>query len=183
MPARPSKQAGKPSQRESDAVDHILHLLACRRPDLDLRASEITARLFRLREVVINLIHGVHAQFGLKPRMFLVLGALYRAGPPYKLSPAALVRSLVWTSAGLSQLLDRMESAGLIRREDHPRDRRSLHVALTPKGEKIIAAAYDAHCRAELRVIASLTEPERRTLVNLLRRLLIATEGAAHAKH
>jgi DNA-binding MarR family transcriptional regulator len=162
---------------QADAVDHNLRLLARRRPDLDLRGSEITARLFRLREILVATLDRVHAHFGLKPRMFLVLGALYRSGPPYKLSPSTLVRSLMWTSAGLSQLLDRMEAADLIRREAHPEDRRALQVAMSPKGEKLIAALYDAHCSEEMRLIAALSEPERRTLVALLRRLLVAVEG------
>ncbi len=127
-----------------DAVDTNLRLLARRRPDLDLRGSEITARLFRLREILVATLDRVHARFGLKPRMFLVLGALYRSGPPYKLSPSTLVRALMWTSAGLSQLLDRMQAAGLIRREAHPEDRRALQVAMSPVGEKLIAAVYGA---------------------------------------
>lgn len=161
----------------ADAVDVNLTLLGRRRPDLDLRASEITARLFRVREIFVRTLDGVHAQFGLKPRMFLVLGALYRSGSPYKLSPSTLVRSLMWSSAGLTQLLDRMETAGLIRRESHPGDRRALQVALSPAGEKVISALYGLHCSAELRLIAALTEPERRSLVSLLRKLLIAMEG------
>lgn len=160
-----------------DAVDVNLGLLAQRRPDLDLRGSEITARLFRLREILVATLDRAHAQFGLKPRMFLVLGALYRSAPPYKLSPSTLVRSLMWTSAGLSQLLDRMEASGLIRREAHPEDRRALQVALLPAGEKVIAAVYGAHCSTEMRLIAALSEPERRMLTGLLRRLLVALEG------
>lgn len=171
----------KVAKPKVDAVDVNLGLLATRRPDLDLRGSEITARLFRLREIFVKALDHVHGQFGLKPRMFLVLGALYRSGPPYKLSPATLVRSLMWTSAGLSQLLNRMEAAGLIRREAHPKDRRALQVVMSAAGEKIIAAVYQAHCSTEVRLIAALSESERRSLVDLLRQLLVAMEGPSLA--
>jgi DNA-binding MarR family transcriptional regulator len=175
MSASAAKQ--KAARPEVDAVDVNLRLLARRRPDLDLRGSEITARLFRLREIFVRALDHVHGQFGLRPRMFLVLGALYRSGPPYKLSPSTLVGSLMWTSAGLSQLLDRMEAAGLIRREAHPKDRRALQVTMSPAGEKVIAAVYGAHCSTEVRLIAAMSESERRTLVGLLRKLLVAMEG------
>jgi DNA-binding MarR family transcriptional regulator len=170
-------RARKRARPELDAVDINLRLLAQRRPDLDLRGSEITARLFRLREIFVKTLDQVHARFGLRPRMFLVLGALYRTGPPYRLSPATLVRSLMWTSAGLSQLLDRMEAAGLIRREAHPKDRRALHVVMSPAGENVIAEVYRAHCSMELRLIAALNESQRRNLAALLSQLLVAMEG------
>ena len=37
----------------------------------------------------------VRRRFGLKPRMFLVLAALYRSGAPYRLTPASLMRHLI----------------------------------------------------------------------------------------
>lgn len=163
--------------READIADINLLLLGRQRPDLNLDGSEITARLFRLREIFVAALDRVHGQFGLKPRMFLVLAALYRSGPPYKLSPASLMRHLMWSSAGLSQLLDRMVAAGLIARQAAPKKRRGVLVALTPHGEGIIEAVLDMHCSAELRLIATLSEAERQTLVELLRKLLIAAEG------
>ena len=169
-----ARSKGKPTQ---DAVDINLSLLAKRRPDLDLRGSEITARLFRLREIFVKALDQVHERFGLRPRMFLVLGALYRSGPPYKLSPSALARSLMWSSAGLSQLLDRMQAAGLIRREAHPEDRRALQVSMTATGERTIAELYGTHCNTELRLITALSETERRALVGLLRQLVVGMEG------
>lgn len=170
-----SRRAKPP--READIADINLWLLGRQRPDLNLNGSEITARLFRLREIFVASLDRVHARFGLKPRMFLVLAALYRSGKPYKLSPASLMRHLMWSSAGLSQLLDRMVAAGLIARQAAPKKRRGVLVALTPHGEGIIEAVLDMHCSAELRLIGALSEAERRALVDLLRKLLIAAEG------
>ena len=165
------------ARAEVDAVDVNLSLLAEQRPELDYRGSHVTARLFRLRELFVDALAKVHGQFGLKPRMFLVLAALYRSGPPYRLSPAELNRYLMWTSAGLSQLLDRMVAAGLIRRLPNPRDHRGVLVSLSAEGARVIAAVLDLHCQAEIRLIAPLSEAERRSLVFLLRKLLLATEG------
>lgn len=160
-----------------DWVDVNLTLLADRLPGLDVSGSHVTARIFRLREILLKALDRAHAQFGLKPRMFLVLAALYRSGPPYSLSPASLIRYLMWSSGGLSQLLDRMEKAGLIRRQADPNDGRGVLVTLSREGERVIVEVLDLHCRTELRLIAGLTTSEQSTLVNLLRKLLIAVEG------
>ncbi|MBM3571581.1 MAG: MarR family transcriptional regulator [Alphaproteobacteria bacterium] len=161
----------------ADWVDVNLDLLGAQRPDLDLSGSHITARVFRLREIFVKTLDRVHAQFGLKPRMFLVLAALYRSGPPYMLSPADLMRYLMWTSAGLSQLLDRMVAAGLIARRPDREDRRGVRVILSPRGRRVIDDVLDMHCHAELQLIGALNRAQLRLLVDLLRQLIIAAEG------
>jgi len=161
----------------TDWVDGNLRLLGKERPDLDLSGSEITARIFRLREIYVKKLDDIHSQCGLKPRMFLVLAALYRSGSPYELSPASLMRHLMWSSGGLSQLLDRMEAASLIRRYKGRSGRQGVRVSLLGKGERIIADVLDVHCKTELRFIAPLNQRERMKLVSLLRKLLITAEG------
>jgi len=138
MAAKGNVQGAKLSAVETDWVDVNLSLLGARRPDLDLSGSDVTARIFRLREIFVKALDNVHGQFGLKPRMFLVLAALYRSGQPYALSPASLMRYLMWTSAGLSQLLDRMASADLIRRQPDPNHGRGVLVALSPEGKRVL---------------------------------------------
>jgi DNA-binding MarR family transcriptional regulator len=170
-------QSVAPGLTEPDWVDVNLSLLGTHRPDLVFSGSHVTARIFRLRELFSKTLDNVHSQFHLKPRMFLLLAALYRVGPPYEMSPARLTLYLMWTSAGLSQLLDRMVRAGLIRRRRDPEYEGRVLVALTAKGERIVSEVAEAHCRAELRLVAALSEGERNTLVNLMRKLLIAVEG------
>ena len=165
------------TQTHADWVDVNLALLAERLPGLDVSASHVTARIFRLREILVKALDRAHAQFGLKPRMFLVLAALYRSGPPYSLSPASLMRYLMWSSGGLSQLLDRMTKAGLIRRQADPNDGRGVLVMLSPEGQRVIVGVLDLHCRTELRLVAGLSTAEQSSLVSLLRKLLIAVEG------
>lgn len=171
----PRQAAGK---SKADWVDVNLSPLGARLPALDLSGSEITARIFRLREIFIQAVDRTHADFGLKPRMFLVLSALYRSGRPYTLPPATLTRYLMWSSGGLSQLLDRMTSAGLITRHSDPNDGRGVLVALTAKSQQMMLALYNAHSRTERGLISGLNRSDREALVRLLRKLLISIEGA-----
>ena len=177
MTPRINRKRSDATKQDADWVDVNLALLAERLPRLDLSGSNVTARIFRLREIYVKTLDKTHAQFELKPRMFLVLAALYRSGRPYTLSPASLMRYLMWSSAGLSQLLDRMARAGLIRRQSHPNNGRGVLVMLLPEGERVIVAAFPVHCRTELRLISGLSKTEHSTLVALLRKLLIAVEG------
>src|SRR5579872_3977256 len=114
MARKTTKSRKRKPAAESDWVDVNLSLLNAQRPDLDLSSANITARIFRLREIFAKGLDEIHAQFGLKPRTFPLLAALYRSGPPFALSPAELMRNLMWTSGGISQMLDRLQNAGLI---------------------------------------------------------------------
>ncbi|MET8846063.1 MarR family transcriptional regulator [Amycolatopsis sp. NPDC004625] len=67
------------------------------------------------------------------------LGELLHQGP---LPPSALVKRLGIASASVTALLDRLERAGLTRRERHPTDRRSVLVTLTPAGRAAIQAMF-----------------------------------------
>src|ERR671926_250691 len=49
-----------------------------------------------------------------------------------------LARMVLFSSGGFTKLADRMEQAGLIRREQCPGDRRSLLAVLTPEGRRVL---------------------------------------------
>jgi DNA-binding MarR family transcriptional regulator len=67
------------------------------------------------------------------------LGELRHRGP---LSPSALARRLGLASASVTSLLDRLELAGMVARQPHPTDRRSLFVTLTDRGRAAAEATY-----------------------------------------
>jgi DNA-binding MarR family transcriptional regulator len=66
----------------------------------------------------------VFAQYDLEGGDFDVLATLRRTGAPYRLTPGELSRSTMVTTGGMTKRLDRLEAAGLIRRELDPTDRR-----------------------------------------------------------
>lgn len=63
-------------------------------------------------------------------------------------TPTDLVVQLAVSSPGMTKRLDALETKGLLRRESHPSDRRSLTLHLTTEGERLadqtIAAKADA---------------------------------------
>ena len=63
-----------------------------------------------------------------------MLATLRVEGAPYRMSPKALLDTLILTSGGLSNLLRRLEKAGHIRRMADETDGRGVIVELTEQG-------------------------------------------------
>ena len=71
---------------------------------------------------------------------FLVTGA-ESGGLPMNELAARILSS----KSGLTRVVDRMEEAGLVRRERPPDDRRVVRVLITPKGIETLQAAREVH--------------------------------------
>jgi DNA-binding MarR family transcriptional regulator len=161
---------GKAATR--DLVDRILEQWRRERPDLDTSPMSVIARISRLSRILERRIALVLAEHGLNESQFGVLAALRRAGPPYCLSPTALYGSLLISSGAMTNRLDRLTVAGLVRRIPDPNDRRSTLVQLTPKGLRVIEEAVAAHTENEQQLLGPLRASERRALAEHLRTLL-----------
>ena len=57
--------------------------------------------------------------------------------PPHRLSPKEVGVSLLFSSGGLTKLLERLESRGLVAREPDPNDGRGVLVSLTAAGSDL----------------------------------------------
>jgi len=80
--------------------------------------------------------------------------------------------------ARISRLLDRLERAGQVRRTREAEDRRKVHVELTAKAHRRLAAIDPEVTIASDNVLAPLSLSERRTLASLLTKLLEAQPRA-----
>ena len=93
-----------------------------------------------------------------------------------------LARALRVTVGGTSKVVDRIERAGLIRREPDAADRRASRVALTDAGKRKLAGASKTY-EAELATVldATLSMEEQQRLHDLVTRLLAANHEGGHA--
>jgi DNA-binding MarR family transcriptional regulator len=88
-----------------------------------------------------------------------------------------LARALCITVGATSKLVDRVEAAGLIRRELDADDRRASRVVLTDAGRQRLAEASATHEAEMARVLdATLTADEQQQLHTLVKRLLTAAD-------
>jgi len=159
-----------------DHIDEIMSQWRKERPDLDVAALGLFGRLFRLVHRADDVLVEGLAPYGLQPGWFDLLAALRRAGPPYELNPTNLMQATLLSSSGMTKRLDRMSEAGLIERRPDPHDRRGTLVRLTRRGKTVIDKAVEAHIANEKQLLGSLTASERRTLDDLLKRLLVRLE-------
>ena len=83
-------------------------------------------------------------QSGISLRWYDVLVHLEEA-PDGRLRMNELARHIVASKSGLTRVVDRMEEAGLVRRERPASDRRVIEVVATPKGFDVLHAARPLH--------------------------------------
>ncbi|MEV0845944.1 MarR family transcriptional regulator [Streptomyces sp. NPDC049954] len=116
----------------------------------------VLGRLKRLNRFAEAETRRTFAAHGLDAASFDVLATLRRNGPPYRLTPAALMRDAMVTSGAVTQRLDRLERRGLVERAPSPDDGRVVLVTLTDEGHAVLDATLPDHLATEARLLAGL---------------------------
>jgi DNA-binding MarR family transcriptional regulator len=143
----------------------------------DPGASGLFTRLTRIGLLVDAFQHRCLDEFGLLFIDHSVLRVLELRGEPYRMSPTELAEILLRSSGGMTQILDRLERAGLVARAPDPDDRRKVLVGLTPTG--LATAVYK---RERERLLAGLSAEEVEQLDAALHRLLDILNEDARVK-
>ncbi|MBD0745894.1 MarR family winged helix-turn-helix transcriptional regulator [Streptomyces sp. CBMA152] len=98
---------------------------------------------------------------------FEVLARLNRAeGSRIRL--LQLSRDLVVSKASVTKLVDRMERAGLVRRETPPEDKRAVYAVLTPSGSATLAKALPLQVHNIQQALSGLGLTELESLRGML---------------
>src|SRR5271166_2185423 len=155
-----------------DEVDDLVAGWHAERPDLDLEPLQVLSRVSRLARHLDLARRTAFAAHGLEQWEFDVLSALRRQGPPYQLSPGALLRATLVTSGTMTNRVDRLAAADFVRREPDPKDKRGVLVTLTDQGRARVDAALAGLLRRERVLLAALDTGERQHLADLMRILL-----------
>jgi DNA-binding MarR family transcriptional regulator len=161
-----------------DLTDRVLGGWLSARPELEVDALQVTARLSRIGPLLARRQEAVFDEFGLGRGEVGALSALRIAGPPYRLSPTRLGKGLMLSSAGVTSRIDRLERRGLVRRLPDPDDRRGVIVELTDKGLELVDSAVAALTKSDRELLERLAPEEVGQLEALLRKFLGALEVA-----
>ncbi len=164
---------------QRDWVDAVRDDWARERPDLDTSPVAVVARVGRLGAFLDAGLERTFGSFGLSRADYDVLATLRRSGAPYRRPQKALMHALMRTSGTMSFRIDRLERAGLVRREPDPADGRNVFVVLTPEGLDLFNHVAPVHLANEERLIAALSAQEREVFIALLRTLLRSFESSA----
>jgi len=91
--------------------------------------------------------------------------------------PSDIAMALGVTRPTVTSLLDGLERDGYISRRVNDKDRRTLFVALTVKARNFLDAYVPDHCMRLNKLMASLSESDRATMMELLSRIDVAAAG------
>ena len=109
------------------------------------------------------------APLGIDGRHFGVLAVLTELGP---VSQQTLADILVVDRSTMVCFVDELERNGYVRRGRNPSDRRAYAIELTGAGAKVQCEATELLEGCELHYLDALSDAERRTLLELLGRLV-----------
>src|SRR5438067_9977733 len=154
---------------ERDHVDRFLEENVL--PGVDVEVEGIVDRINGLRRRFHKLLDETLAEFGLNSGEWKALNQLQLAGPPHRRSVGEMGAWAELSSGAMTNRIDRLEQAGLVKRIPDPNDRRGVLVELTDKGEHTWEEALRSGAANEALIAAALTDDEKRQLNALLRRL------------
>lgn len=113
-------------------------------------------------------VNAALAEHGMKVRTYSVLAL---ACDPARLSQREIAEYLRLDPSQVVNLVDGMETQGLVVREPDVRDRRANVIVATEAGHALFSVLSDAVTEAEMRRHASLSSDERATLMDLLHKI------------
>ena len=124
--------------------------------------------LMRARNVLVERVEAALAADDL-PRLswFDVLNALDEVEGG-RLRPRDLGVAVALTPSGLTRLLDRIQAAGLVERQECPSDRRGHLIALTPAGRRTLELMRPVYDRALGEAFASVSDEDAAMLSSVL---------------
>jgi DNA-binding MarR family transcriptional regulator len=172
LQAMNAQHGGAVSPPVHDEVDDLVARWQVERPDLDVEPLHVLSRVSRLARHLDRARRAAFAAHQLETWEFDVLSALRRQGPPYQLSPGALLRATLVTSGTMTNRIDRLAGAGLVRRRPDPLDKRGVLVTLTASGRSVADAALADLLQRERKLLTGLDSGQRRELAGLLRVIL-----------
>ncbi|CAE6898558.1 helix_turn_helix multiple antibiotic resistance protein [Vibrio sp. B1FLJ16] len=155
-----------------DAIDRVVEQWFKEKPELDTQPMAIMGRLMRIAKYMETRVAELHKQYDLKMGEFDVLATLRRSGAPYRLTPSALIDSMMLTSGAMTNRLDKLEKKGLISREHSKEDRRSVTVELTSDGLQLIDNLILEHVEVQHGFIRGLSDEEKVQVNKALKTLL-----------
>ncbi len=159
-------------REQRDHVDAFLETIADELPGLDLEVEAIVDRILGLSRRLKRTMEETLHEFGLSYGEWQLLGSLRRRPR----SPGWLADHHDLSSGAMTNRLDRLETAGLVRRERDPNDRRALIVEITDEGRAVWESAVGTQAVKEQLVTSALSEAEKKRLNALLRRLMLEFE-------
>lgn len=163
----------------TNSIKEILDEMDKNWPECAETVSPALLRLLRVSELFHHNMQAHVEHHNLQRAEFSALATLRRSPRPYCLSPTALYQSMIFSSGGLTKVLNRLSRAALIERIDNPEDKRSKLVQLTSTGKQLIETVIPKLHQTEINMLSVLSPDEQQQLDSLMQRILDKHGGKA----
>ena len=138
--------------------------------DADHRMKDSVAYLIaQTRHKLVESVEKELAPLGLTHAQFVVVVQLANG---MAATPAEFCRLLNYDSGAMTRLLDRIEEKGIIRRVRSSKDRRSVGLELTDKGQELYPNIVPLVLGVNDRLLQGFSKSETQMLEQFLRRML-----------
>src|SRR6476659_3028393 len=135
-------------------------------PKADGSSDKTIFLLLHAAHTLENRVEATLETVGLSMAKYSVVSELVSVDEPLSLSELASRLSCVRSNR--TQLIDRVEADGVVRRVDCPSDRRAVKASITAEGRARQAAGAEAIARLHEEFAASVVEDDRAALERLL---------------
>lgn len=160
-----------------DPVDDLIDTWRVELPSVLGPESELVKRVLLLARAFGDATASELPELGLTGAEFDVLAALRRAGAPYAGKPNELMKALMLSSGGTSNVINRLETRGLVERQADPADGRGSRVLLTPAGVELAERALKANTAAHAAVVAEVPQETLTAAADALRAVFARAKG------
>lgn len=137
-----------------------------KRGEFESLEQEATLNIWRTSDQTHNRVGRLLREYGLTPSQYNVLRILRGAGEA--LPSLEIASRLIQVVPAITGLIDRLEDQGLVERERSGNDRRVVHVAITAKGDNLLAKIDEPLQQLHRELLGHLTRAELKTLIELL---------------
>lgn len=139
-------------------------------------ALQFWVKLSRAHSAIAARAAADIAKHGMTLAEFGILEALYHRGP---MLLGEVQRRILVSSGGITFLVDRLTSKGLVERRQCENDKRARYATLTAKGENLVAEIFPAHAAVIAQAVSGLNEEEIADASRLLRQVGLAAASGS----
>src|SRR5438046_2376374 len=160
----------------TDSVDVCTDDITSHYDEINPEVEGVVNRIATISKQVGRTFDETLAGHGLNHAEYRMLLRLATRSQDNRMSAGDLSRALMLSSGAMTNRLDRLEEAGMVKRVRDPRDRRGVLVELTAYGKRLIDGAVTEQAAKEIEVLGVLTPNELGSLNQLLRKVLSSLE-------
>jgi DNA-binding MarR family transcriptional regulator len=128
----------------------------------------------RLQQMAVAVFAEETAAFGITPVQYAAMQAVHDQPG---MDQRSLSRNIGFDTSTIGGVIDRLENRGLVQRNASAEDRRVRLLTLTDDGEALLKEVQPAMLRAQVRMLAPLSETDRRRFMKMLK-VLVGEAGS-----